>query len=113
MNKTVLWTIIIYTIVLFLVGYMYFQSDSTYKEKIEQIDEKYKLKYDSLNQDIINYKEKIADLDSINKEISSNIDSIKNKQNDNEKPHYTPFYSLSSDSVANIFAGYDLSKRYE
>ena len=113
MNKTVVWTIIIYTIVLVLVGYIYFKSDSDYKDNLNKIEEKYKAKYDSLNNDITNYKLKINELDSINKISSENIDSIKNKQNDNEKPPHNPFYGLSSDSVANIFAGYDLSKRYK
>ena len=34
------------------------------------------------------------------------------KQDDNETFHYTPFGPLSPDSVSNIFAGYDISKRF-
>jgi len=111
MNKTVLWTIIIYTLILFVVGYMYFKSDSNYKTQIETINKDYKLKYDSLNNDINIYKSKIIELDSINQNITADIDSIKNNQNDDEKPSYTPFYSISPDSVANIFAGYDISNK--
>ncbi len=113
MNKTVIWTLIIYTLILLIVGYFYFNSDSNYKNKINKIEEKYKQKYDSLNNDINTYKIKIDELDSLNDNYTNDIDSIKNKQNDNETAHYTPFHSLSPDSIANIFAKYDISKRYK
>jgi archaellum component FlaF (FlaF/FlaG flagellin family) len=113
MNKTVMWTIIIYTLILIIVGYLYFNSSEKYKEQIDDISTEYKLKYDSLNSDIKTYVLKIEELDSINVDIISQNDSIKNKQDDNEKPPYTPFIGLSPDSVANIFSGYDVSKRYE
>jgi len=113
MNKTIIWTIIIYSLILVLIGYIYFNSDLSYKEEIEKIENEYKIKNDSLENTIKHYELKIEKLDSLNNDITYDIDSIKNKQNDDEAYTYTPFRSLSPDSVANIFARYDISERYE
>lgn len=112
MTKTNYIIIISYTLILIIITYLNFNSKSNYKTNLKQIELKYQKKYDSLNNNIIYYELKINDLEFINKKISSEIDSIKNNQNDNEKIQYTPFVSISPDSVTNIFAKYDINNRY-
>jgi len=106
MNKTVLWTIIIYTFILLVIGYFYYNSTQDYQQTIDIINNKYKEKYDSLNNDIYMYQNKIIELDSlINKNVIK-IDSIKNKQKDYENPIFTSFNNLSTDSIIRLFSGY-------
>ena len=113
MNKTSIITIILYTLVLIIVGWLYFNQQSDYKHELRNIETEYNLKYDSLNLDIKKYEKKIDDLDSINIDLSNTIDSIKNNQNDYEKPIYTPFSSLSPDSISSLFARYNLDKEFK
>jgi len=104
--------IIVFHLLMLISVIIYFNKKSNYISELEKIENDYKLKNDSLYEKIDVYMTKINNLDSINKNISIEIDSIKNKQNDNEKIPYTPFHGLSADSVANLFAKYKIEKRY-
>jgi len=99
-------TIILF-IALIIVTYLYFSGESGYKNKLKDIKHKHELIEDSLNKKINNLDSLYTNLETLNKNLSSDIDSLKNNQHDNEKPTLTPFHGLSSDSISSIFAGYD------
>jgi peptidoglycan hydrolase CwlO-like protein len=108
MRKTIIWTIIIYSILIFLVGYIYYNhKNNQFNTEIENINNRYQNKYDSLNNNINTYKIKIKYLDSLISMNDNQIDSIKNKQKDYEKPIFTSFRNISTDSIVSLFSGYN------
>jgi len=108
MKKTIFWTIIIYTLLIAIVGYFYYEhKQNIFNIEIENINIKYQHKYDSLNNNINTYKLQIKQLDSLISINDNQIDSIKNKQKNNEKPVYTSFSNISSDSIVSLFSGYN------
>lgn len=102
---------IILIIIISIFAFLYFTKND-YKQELDDIKLKYDLKYDSLHNDIESYKLTISKLDSINNNYNDDIDSIKNKQINNEIHNYTPFSSLPSDTIASIFSEYDVSKKF-
>ena len=91
---------------------MFNNKTNTYKNKIDSIELKHKNIEDSLNNQIQLKNNKIDSLFGKNKEITLNIDSIKNKQNDNEKATYIPFTNLKPDNVVSLFSGYNTNRNY-
>ena len=108
MRKTIIWTIIIYSLLILIVGYFYYEHEqSRFNTEIENINIKYQNKYDSLNNNIDTYKLEIKHLDSIISINDTQIDSIKNKQKDYETPIFTSFRNISTDSIVSLFSGYN------
>ena len=110
MNKTAITTIIIYTIILLFGVWFFFNTKSNYDTEINQLKNNYKLKYDSLENNISSLNNDILKLDTVKLELKNKIDSIKNNQNDNETPKHTSFHSLDSDDISNLFTGYNTNK---
>ena len=106
MNKTVMWTIIIYTIILLGIAYIYYNKNNEYKINIQTIENEYKIKNDLLMNDILYYKVQIMQLDSLISKNNVVIDSIKNKKY-YEKIQYTSFSDISTDSIVSLFSGYN------
>jgi len=108
MKKTIIWTIIIYTLLILIVGYFYYgYEQSRFNTEIENINIKYQNKYDSLNNNIDTYKLQIKQLDSLISINDNQIDSIKNKQKDYETSIFTSFRDISTDSIVSLFSGYN------
>ena len=108
MKKTIIWTIIIYSIIISLIGYLYYEhKNQEFNIQLKQINHKYQNKYDSLNNKIYTYKIKIKHLDSLILITDNKIDSIKNKQKTHEKPIFTSFRNISTDSIVNLFSRYN------
>ena len=112
MKKTIIWTIIIYTLLILIIGYFYYSHEQNkFNTEIENINMKYQHKYDSLNNNIDTYKLQIKQLDSLISANDNQIDSIKNKQKDYEKPIYTSFRDISTDSIVSLFSGYNPNQK--
>jgi len=108
MKKTIIWTIIIYTLLILIIGYFYYNHEQNkFNTEIENINLKYQNKYDSLNNNINTYKIQIKYLDSLISTNDIQIDSIKNKQKDYETPIFTSFSDISTDSIVNLFSRYN------
>jgi len=110
MNKTVITTFLIYTIILIIFGWLYFDTKNDYNNDIDNIKHDYQIKYDSLENKIIGLKSEISKLDTIKYQLNNKIDSIKNNQKDHEIPIYTPFTSLNSDEIPTLFTRYNSTK---
>ena len=108
MRKTIIWTIIIYTLLILIVGYVYYDLEETrFNTEIETINKEYQNKYDSLINNIDTYKLQIKHLDSLISTTDIKIDSIKKKQKNYEKPVFNSFRDISTDSIVSLFSRYN------
>ena len=113
MKKCIIITSIIFIVIIALISYFSLKNISNYKDENNRIKLEYKKKYDSLNNDIDNYQLTIDSLLDYSENLTDSINKIKNNQNDNEKPPFVFFDNITPDSISNIFANYDISKRFD